>query len=58
MRCTVNFNKFREFYDLAKGNAIEALYQTPAGKVAKKYGLKPTDIKIGETNISVTWIKE
>ena len=58
---SVNFNEFFKVYDPAKNNAIEALLQTPAGKVASKfYGLKPdpSSIKITKTNVSALWVKE
>ena len=55
---SVNFNNFWEHYHPAKGNVTEALFETPAGKVAKKYGLKPTAVNVTNNNIEVTWIKE
>ena len=58
---SVNFNEFFKVYDPAKNNAIEALLQTPAGKVvSKNYGLKPdpSSIKISKTNVSANWINE
>jgi len=41
-------------------NAVEALLQTPAGKVARNYGLRPdpATIQITEKNVSATWNKE
>lgn len=58
---SVNFNEFVKVYDPAKKNAVEALLQTPAGKVASRdYGLKPdpASIDITKTNVSANWIKE
>jgi hypothetical protein len=51
---SVNFNEFWKHYDPVKGNAIEALFETPAGKMARKYGLNPKNIKINEIDNSIT----
>ncbi len=58
---SVNFREFFKVYDPAKNNAVEALLQTPAGKVASRnYGLKPdpASIQITKTNVTANWIKE
>jgi RHS repeat-associated protein len=58
---SVNFNMFRGVYDPARNNAVEALLQTPAGRVvSRNYGLRPdpNTIRITETNVSATWIGE
>jgi hypothetical protein len=54
---SVNFNKFMEVYNPASNNAVEALLQTPAGRVASgRYGLRPdpNTIRITTTNGNVT----
>jgi hypothetical protein len=55
---SVNFNKFWEHYNPAKGNLEEALFETPAGKMAKKLGMRPTDIHYSDVNVSVIWLKD
>jgi hypothetical protein len=53
-----NYQTFFKYYDPQKGNAAEALFQTPAGKVSKTLGLKPTNITIGEGKVETIWVKE
>jgi hypothetical protein len=53
-----NYKEFYKVYSVMKGNEVEALLQTPAGKVSAQAGMKPTQIKIGLDKIEVIWIKE
>lgn len=53
-----NFKEFYKVYDPAKANEVEALFRTPAGKVAKQSGMKPTQIKVGPDKVEVVWVKE
>ncbi|VTR96934.1 unnamed protein product [Tuwongella immobilis] len=48
-----NFKEFYKVYDPANANEVEALLLTPAGKVAKQSGMKPTQIKVGPDKVEV-----